>query len=187
MTKSFITAIILGLTLNQAECFTASDNLQESLDSNLSWTNDTFRSARASSNLTELHDILSDEDSQSFIIETESHGLSDGSSEPVTAKKEILNPKQVVELAAQNPLLLPIPDYVMNDTVRAFEPTEESIHLTLSNGEVHNLIFSGVELLDQQKKVVSDFEDWLDSQDLTIPSVFRESDDNDIYRFLIAS
>ena len=48
-----------------------------------------------------------------------------------------------VKAASYHPDLLPIPEYVMNDTLRDWVPTDESAYFyPFSNGDYDNLLFS---------------------------------------------
>ena len=53
------------------------------------------------------------------------------------------SPLEKLRLAAAE---LPIPEYVMNDKVRSYKPTEEELYFTLDDGRYVNRIYSGVKL-----------------------------------------
>ena len=65
-------------------------------------------------------------------------------------------------LASLNPDLLPIPEYVMNDAIRSWEPTDESaFYYQFSNGDYENLIIhDSVELREREANIVTEFADW---------------------------
>ena len=52
-----------------------------------------------------------------------------GSGGKVSKQTVQLNPKLIAELASRHPSMLPIPDYVLNDEVRAYEPTYEALFM----------------------------------------------------------
>ena len=85
-----------------------------------------------------------------------------------------------------NPLLLPIPDYVLNSEVRdEFVPTSKALFYEFSDGYIEPLVLgNGATLRPQDLKLKNEFSKWLDLHGLEIPEAFRE--DNDDVRFLIA-
>ena len=91
------------------------------------------------------------------------------------------------EIAHINARKLPVPESVMNDKVRSFEPTDKALFFTFKNGEYEYLIFGGIEpedLREPQRKMKAEFNEWIQKNGLVIPEPFREN--NDDLRFIIA-
>ena len=93
--------------------------------------------------------------------------------------------KQLVRQAANDPALVPIPEYVLNDAVRNIPLTREMEFFFFTNGEYENLVLTDVQIRERELKIKSDFQKWLTQRDLTIPECFAE--DNDDIRFYFAS
>ena len=89
-------------------------------------------------------------------------------------------------MAAMNPRLLPIPDYVLNSAVRdEFVPAKRALFYEFSDGYKEPLVLqNGTALRPRDLKLRNEFRKWLDLNALEIPLAFRE--DNEDVRFLIA-
>ena len=89
--------------------------------------------------------------------------------------------------AAHNPDLLPIPEYVMNDTVRNWTSEEESVYFfKFANGDYDPLVLhDSVELRERELQKKTGFDEWLVQNDKEIPASFRENSDD--MRFLHAT
>lgn len=78
---------------------------------------------------------------------------------------------------------LPVPDYVMNDQIRALEVTEEDLYFTVSDGRYVNRIYSGVELREPERVEVEKFGAWVAENQLFMPSGFTD-EHNYVLRYL---
>ena len=77
-----------------------------------------------------------------------------------------------------------VPDFVMNDRVRAMEITEEEVmYTTVADGNYVNNIYSGVELKEPERKDVDRFRSWVTENDLLMPKGFTDDHNYDL-RFL---
>lgn len=54
-----------------------------------------------------------------------------------------------------------IPDCVINDEVRQYEPSLDDIFVILENGEYQRLIFSGQELREREDTHIKDFRNFV--------------------------
>mmetsp|Transcript_36604 Transcript_36604/g.44709 ORF Transcript_36604/g.44709 Transcript_36604/m.44709 type:complete len:152 (+) Transcript_36604:205-660(+) len=95
-----------------------------------------------------------------------------------------LNAKQIAQGAANYAALLPIPEYVINDKVRAFEPTDQARYIIFSNGDYENLLLVNQELREREQNYVTKWRAELASRGLETPEAFKE--ENDELRFLMS-
>ena len=65
--------------------------------------------------------------------------------------------------AMNHPDMLPIPEYVMNDVVRTWEPQDDSAYFfTFANGDYENLVLhDSVPLRERELSRKQDFASWL--------------------------
>ena len=66
--------------------------------------------------------------------------------------------KQLVRQAANDPALVPIPEYVLNDAVRNIPLTREMEFFFFTNGEYENLVLTDVQIRERELKIKSDFQ-----------------------------
>ena len=96
-----------------------------------------------------------------------------------------MNSRELARNAAFHSDLVPVPDYVLNDAVRNTELTSAMEFFDFSSGDYENLVLSGVQLREREMNIKTDFHNWLDQKDYTIPDAFK--DDNEDVRFYMAS
>ena len=73
-----------------------------------------------------------------------------------------------------------IPKIVMNDRIRAYEPTEEDLYFTIEDGRYVNRIYSGVKLREFEEQKVKEFRDWITKSDLYMPTGFTDDHNYDL-------
>ena len=66
-----------------------------------------------------------------------------------------------LELTRLTAAKLPTPETVMNDSVRAYMPSEDELYFTIEDGRYVNRIYSGVQLREFEKKKVTAFRAWV--------------------------
>jgi len=69
-----------------------------------------------------------------------------------------------------------VPECVMNETVRGFEPTLEEIFIVMPSGEYQRMLFHGHELREREQKHMVDFREWLVERKLTLPDGYDDAD-----------
>ena len=71
----------------------------------------------------------------------------------------------------------PIPQFVMDDTVRKFEPTEKDTYFTVKNGRYQTQIFgNGIESLREfERQKLAEFHTWLNEKGLKLPKGFDQN------------
>ena len=58
----------------------------------------------------------------------------------------------------------------MNDSIRAIEITDDEVfYLTVADGNYVNMVYSGVELREPERKDVDRFRAWVTENDLFMP------------------
>ena len=95
--------------------------------------------------------------------------------------------KYDAKIAAFNPAFLPIPDYVMNDEVRNFEPPAEAYYMKHGDGadEISWIILDDNSKWPEQVWAIRNgFKDYLRENDLNLPDSFLEDDGDDIRYYL---
>ena len=75
---------------------------------------------------------------------------------------------------------MPVPDSVMNDRIRAFEPRAVDLYFTTEDNTYENLIFSGVSLKDREQKLLDAFRAWTQEQNLSVPLGYDTDDREDL-------
>ena len=68
----------------------------------------------------------------------------------------------------------PVPECVMNEAVKAFEPTLEEIFIVMPSGEYQRMLFFGHELREKEQKHIDDFREWLKERTLTLPDGYDD-------------
>ena len=68
-----------------------------------------------------------------------------------------------------------IPECVMNDTVRAFEPTLDDVFIILPSGDYQRMLFAGHELREREQTHMNDFREWLKARELTLPDGYDDA------------
>ena len=63
----------------------------------------------------------------------------------IKVKQEIVDPATIsaFELRRRAAQKKPVPNFVIDDTVRNYKPTEKDIYITLKDGRYENLILAG--------------------------------------------
>lgn len=62
-----------------------------------------------------------------------------------------------------------VPECVMNDAVRAFEPSLEDIFFIIPSGDYQRLLFQGQDLREREETHLADFRNFLKVKNLTLP------------------
>jgi hypothetical protein len=62
-----------------------------------------------------------------------------------------------------------VPEFVINDAVKAYEPTLEDTFFIIPSGDYQRLIFSGMQLRDREETHLNDFRGYLTTNNLQIP------------------
>ena len=57
-----------------------------------------------------------------------------------------------------------VPECVLNDTVRNFEPELEDVFVIIPSGDYQRLIFNGQELREREERHMTDFRQWIKDQ-----------------------
>ena len=57
---------------------------------------------------------------------------------------------------------MPVPEFVLDDTVRSFEPTEKDMFITLQDGSYENMILSIHPLREPEQKNLDEFREWVE-------------------------
>jgi len=73
------------------------------------------------------------------------------------------------ELRRQAVQRAPISAYVLDDTVRNFQPTEEDMYLTLKDGQYEAFILVGTQLREPEQKHFDGFRAWVKENELPMP------------------
>ena len=96
-----------------------------------------------------------------------------------TSKYEEGSALELVRLAATK---LPVPDYVMNDSIRAIDSklVDEAMFLTLADGTYIYNIVAGVELREKEREDVNNFRAWVAENELFLPSGFTDDHNFDL-------
>ena len=96
--------------------------------------------------------------------------------------------KQDAKKALYNPAFLPIPDYVMNDEIRNFEPTADAHYLQLGKKEdevAWVIVGDSSKYTERHWAVKNGFRDYLSENDLTLPDSFLFDDGDDIRYYCV--
>ena len=83
---------------------------------------------------------------------------------------------------------MPIPDSVMNDFIRNYEPADAAHNYIFKDGTTEYIIFAGVEQADlrkKEKKEKKKFDAFIIKNGLTIPEPYRTN--NEDIRFLMTT
>ena len=96
-----------------------------------------------------------------------------------TSKYEEGSALELVRLAATK---LPVPDYVMNESIRAIDSklVDEAMFLTLADGTYIYNIVAGVELREKEREDVNNFRAWVAANELFLPSGFTDDHNFDL-------
>jgi hypothetical protein len=62
-----------------------------------------------------------------------------------------------------------VPEFVMNSTVRAYEPSLDDTFFIIPSGDYQRLIFVGLALRDREETHLSDFRNFLKLKNLELP------------------
>jgi hypothetical protein len=76
-----------------------------------------------------------------------------------------------------------VPQCVINDEVRKYEPTLEDTFFIIPSGDYQRLIFFNMELREKEQNHLKDFDDFLKQKSLSIPEGF-ENEQKMTLRFL---
>merc|ERR1711920_547943 len=68
-----------------------------------------------------------------------------------------------------------IPECVMNDEIRNFEPTLDDVFIILPSGDYQRMLFQGHDLREREETHMNDFREWLKARDLTLPDGYDDS------------
>ena len=102
---------------------------------------------------------------------------------------EPLNAFEITQKAAfGNPALFPIPESVMNDEIRSYEPKQNAKVFTFSNGDYEYSILGGLaeeDIRERERKLKAGFNAWMKKKQLTVPEAYQQN--NDDLRFAIVS
>jgi hypothetical protein len=69
---------------------------------------------------------------------------------------------------------MPIPEQVMNDIVRSYQPEEKDFYHTLADGRYENKMLGGVELRELPARKLREFHEWLSENEIKIPKGFSD-------------
>ena len=76
-----------------------------------------------------------------------------------------------------------IPECVMNDEVRSFEPTLDDVFVILPSGDYQRQLFQGQELREREETHMTDFRNWLKDRSLELPPGYDDAN-RVVLRFL---
>ena len=96
--------------------------------------------------------------------------------------------KQDAKKALYNPAFLPIPDYVMNDEIRNFEPPADAHYLQLGKKEdevAWVIVSDSSKYTEKHWAVKNGFRDYLSENDLILPDSFLVDDGDDIRYYCV--
>ena len=68
-----------------------------------------------------------------------------------------------------------IPDCVIDDDTREFEPTLDDIFVVIPSGDYQRLLFEGMELREREETHLNDFRNFLKVKGLEIPAMYDDS------------
>jgi len=67
-----------------------------------------------------------------------------------------------------------VPEFVLNDKVRAYEPTLEDTFFMIPSGDYQRLIFTGQTLREREETHLNDFRGYLTTNSLKIPDGYDD-------------
>ncbi len=89
----------------------------------------------------------------------------------------------MVEVQSEFTNIEEIPEKVINDEVREYDPTLEDIFFIIPSGDYQRLLFQGLDLREREETHMSDFRNFLQVKNLTLPEGY-DDDGRLVLRFL---